>query len=121
MNFLAKMGSILLNIVSVATGLQPLIHPYLSTSVESTVSTAVDKLKGAFNVVLTTEQLFANAFGPDAKKGSDKLNAAAPFVAQLVRDIDLFTGKHPKNEALFQDAVRRLTSAVADIFSSFDA
>ena len=53
------------------------------------------------------------------KKGSDKLRAAQPFVAQLIQQTDLLAGKKPKDEALFQTATAQLTGALADILNSY--
>lgn len=117
MTFLKKVGTILLKIVGIVSGVIPLIQQSLpGTGTETQV---VDKLNQAFGVIITTEQAFAAAFGVDAKKGSDKLKAAMRFVAQLVQRVDILSGKKPQDEVLFEDASTRLTGALADILNSY--
>jgi len=117
MTFLKKLGLIVLKIVGIASGVMPLVE----AAIPQTAGTAAaeDKLAKSFDVIVTVEQAFAAAFGADAKKGSDKLKAAVPFVAALIQKTDLLIGKHPKDEALFADAVTRLTAALADILNSY--
>src|ERR1700757_3150772 len=98
MSFLKKLGTIVLRIVGIAGGFMPLAQTVAASS--STGMVVVDKMSQAFNAIISTEQMFTAAFGPDAKKGSDKLKAATPFVAQIIQQIDLLAGKKPKNEAL---------------------
>lgn len=119
MNFLKKLGTIALKVVGIASGFMPLAQATASASGSQQATNVVDKMGQAFGAVVSVEQVFAAAFGPDAKKGSDKLKAATPFVAQIIQQIDLLAGKKPKNEALFQDATARMTAAMADILNSF--
>lgn len=114
MTFLKKLGTVILRIIGISNAVLPIIEQAAPQS-----APIADRLTQAFNVVVTTEQMFTAAFGPDAKKGSDKLKAATPFVAALVQQIDLVAGRKPKDETLFADASTRLTSALADILNSF--
>lgn len=115
MSFLKKLGTVVLKIVGIASGLLPAIQGAIPQT--ATVQTVEDKLNKAFGVIVTAEQMFA-ATGT-AKTGSDKLKAATPFVAALVQNVELLSGKKPKDDALFQDAVTRMTSAMADVLNSF--
>lgn len=114
MTFLKALGRIIMTII----GLSPAVLPLIKQTVPGAAAT-VDKLDQSFSVIEGVEQVFTAAFGPDAKMGSDKLKAATPHIAALVQSLDVFSGKKPKNEPLFTDAVTRLTSAMADIFNSF--
>lgn len=118
MSFLKKLGSVVFKIIGIESGLMPLIQPLVQKEAPA-AAPVVDKLNQAFNVVVNTEQMFAAAYGPDAKKGSDKLKAATPFVAGIIQSVEAVEGKKPKDEALFEDASTRLTSAIADILNSF--
>ena len=118
MNFLTKLGQVVLKIVGVATGLMPLIQNALPAKEAAVTGTVVDKLNSALGVIVTAEQMFTAA-GQQAKSGSAKLAAATPYVAQLIQQTDLLTGKKPKDEAAFTAASTKLTSALADILNSF--
>jgi len=115
MTFLKKLGQVVLKLIGFWTGFAPLIQQAVTGS--QTAAQVADKLGQAFNVIITAEQMYAAAEG---KTGPQKLTAATPFVAQLVQEVDLLAGRHPKNEALFQDAATRLTAALADVLNSYD-
>ena len=116
MTFLKKLGQIL-KIVGQVAGFIPLVNAV--TNNNPTVLAVEDKLQKALAAVTTVEQAFNAAFGGDAKKGSEKLAAATPFVAQIIQQTDLLIGKHPSDEAKFTDAATRLTAALADILNSY--
>lgn len=116
MSLLAKIGQVVLRIISIETGLMPLIRN--ATGSNPTAVAIEDKFEAGFNVIQTGEQMFVAAFGAGAK-GSDKLNAAKPFIAGLVQNLPQFTGKKPKDEALFEQHITALTSSMADIFNDY--
>ncbi len=116
--FLSVLGSIV-KFVGVASGFIPLVNQLAPQSAQGALATGEDKLNKSINVLVSVEQIFGAAFGPDAKLGSDKLKAAAPFVAQIIQQSDLLIGKKPKDEAKFTDAATRLTTALADILNSY--
>lgn len=105
---LKKIGKFVLDLFKLWPQVAGLVSPLVGAT-----------LSAAFGIIATTEQLFAAAYGVDSKKGSDKLRAAQPQIAQLILQTDLFVGKKPKDEALFQDATTRMTAALADVFNSF--
>jgi hypothetical protein len=117
--FLSVLGKII-KIVGIAAGFIPLVNTLLPAAATGTATLVEDKLQKVVNVVITAEQMFAAAYGPNAKMGSDKLKAATPFVAQIIQQTDLLIGKKPKNEQLFEDASTRLTAALADILNAFE-
>lgn len=119
MSFLKKLGTIVLKIIGVASGLMPLIQGSLTGGAAATVSTFEDKLNKALGVIVTAEQMFAAAHDAASGKGSDKLKAATPFVAALIQNTELLIGKKPKDEAKFEAASTALTSALADILNSY--
>jgi hypothetical protein len=116
--FLSILGKII-KIVGIAAGFIPMVNPLIPAGSQGTALNVEDKLQKGINVLITTEQMFAAAYGPDAKMGSDKLKAATPFIAQIIQQTDLLIGKKPKNEQLFQDASTRLTAALADVLNSY--
>jgi|SRR5581483_2101349 len=115
MTFLKKLGTVILKVVGLITGFAPLVNQYVDTSKVAPLVT--DKLNQALNVIVTAEQMFAAAGAQ--KAGSQKLAAASKFVAQIIQQADILVGRKPQNEALFEDASTRLTSALADILNSY--
>jgi hypothetical protein len=117
MSFLKKLGSVVLKVIGIWTGFAPLVQSVIPQS--PTAVAVEDKLAKAISLIVTVEQTFAAAFGPDAKLGSDKLRAAQPFIAQLIQQTDLLAGKKPKDEAMFQKGCTELTGALADILNAY--
>lgn len=123
MTWLKKIGQVVLKVIGIATGLLPLV----STAVQaaggsaSTAGTVTDKLTAAFNAVITAEQMFTAANGPDAKTGSQKLAAATPYVGALVQDVcKELTGKAaPKDQAKLEAAITTITGALADCLNAY--
>ena len=115
MTFLKKLGQVLLKIAGVATGIIPLIAPLIPGAAAPAVITDVSNIAG---VIVTVEQMFAAAYGTDAKMGSDKLKAAVPFVSQIIQHTAPFAGKSIKNQPLFTQAVTQITSSFADLLNS---
>jgi hypothetical protein len=120
MTWLKKIGMVALKVIGIASGLLPLVAPALS-SAGSGATNVVDRLKAAFDAVITAEQMFTAANGADAKTGSQKLAAATPFVAQLVEDVcSEFSKKdQPKDATKFTAAVTQITAGLADALNAY--
>jgi hypothetical protein len=115
--FLSFLGTVV-RIIGQASGFVPLVNQVVPSKDAPEVQNIEDKLSKIFGVVITAEQMFTAAYGVDSKKGSDKLKATTPFVAQLVQAAPILAGKKIENEQLFEDACTRLTAAAADILNS---
>jgi hypothetical protein len=118
MTFLKKLGQVLLQVVGLATGMGPLIAPLLGSgskaaSVEGTV---VNDLTSIGTVVVQIETAF-QALGPSST-GAQKLAAAIPLVANIIKTSELVAGKKVANEALFTQAVTEYTQATVDLLNS---
>jgi hypothetical protein len=117
MNFLKKLGSVVMKIIGIWAGFSPLVQNAVQNS--PTGTKVVGEITQAFGVVQTAEQMFTAAYGPDTKLPSQKLAAASPFVAQLIQSTDMLIGKHPKDEAMFTKGVQDYTSAMVTILNSY--
>lgn len=113
MTFLKKLGSILAQGIAIAAGFGPLIAPYLGTKAKQTLDIAINDLTSIGQVVVQAEALLQ---GPS--RGAEKLKAAAPLIASIVRTSELVSGHKIADEALFLKGCTELTSAVADILNS---
>jgi hypothetical protein len=110
MSFLKKAGQVVLKIIGLWQGVAPLAGKLIPGAGE---------ISAAVNAILTAEQMFVAAYGPDAKKGSDKLRAAVPFVAQLIQASEAFQGKTLKDGKLAEQAFTQITSALADLLNAY--
>lgn len=117
MTFLGVLGNIV-KYIGIAEGFIPLVQQAVPGKTATTLGTIQDKLNQGLGVIVTTEQAFTN-IGKQDGSGPDKLKAAAPFIAQLIQQTDLLTGKKPKDEAAFIKATTDLTSALADVLNSY--
>lgn len=118
MNFLQKAASMVSKIVGIAVSWLPFVKQLVPQS--SGVQKAESEFQAVANVLVTGEQMFAAAFGADAKKGSDKLKAAVPFVAGLIQQSEIMVGKKVRDEAAFEAAVTAITSNFADLLNSVE-
>jgi hypothetical protein len=113
MNFLKKMGRVVLQVVGIAIGAVPVVSRMVPGA-----GAAMGEIAAIGNVIVTVEQTFAAAYGPDAKKGSDKLRAAVPFVAALIQQSELVAGKKISNEPNFIAATTDITNGFVKLLNS---
>lgn len=124
MNFLKKLGSGVFNVVGAALPFLPLIASTLSAAghgkAAAVVSGSGDRLIALQDSIVTAEQMFAAAYGPDAKKGSDKLNAVRPFALALLQSLPLVADKgKPKDPEAAKAATDKVISGLADFLSAY--
>ena len=118
MTFLKKLGTVLLKIVGVVSGAEPLIQPLLGSGVTSTkVATVTNDLTQIGQVVTQIETAFAAVSG---STGAQKLQAATPLVGNIIKTSELVVGKKIANEALFTQAIQEYTQATVDLLNSLD-
>ncbi len=112
MTFLSKLGAFLAKGIAVLTGIMPILQPYLGSK-SATVNTAVNDFTQIGGVVLQAEALIQGS-----GTGPQKLAAAAPLVANIVKTSELVSGHKIANETLFIQGCTDLTNAVAEILNS---
>jgi hypothetical protein len=116
--FLSKLGKYLAEGIAVFAGVEPLVAPLFgsNTKVTTGLTTAVNDLNQIGQVVVQAEALIqAPGSGPQ------KLAAAAPLVANIIKTSELVGNHKIKNEALFIQGCTDMTNAVAEILNSLDA
>jgi len=118
MTFLKKLGSILAQGIAVATGVWPLVSGLFgsNTKAQNTGTLIINDLTSIGQVVVQAEALIQST-----GSGPQKLAAAAPLVANIVKTSELVSGHKIANEALFIQGCTDLTSAVAEILNSLDS
>jgi hypothetical protein len=116
LTFLAKLGKYLAEGVAVAAGVAPLVAPLFgskASGVTSTVGTVTNDLTAVGGVIVQAEALLQGT-----GTGPQKLAAAAPLVANIVKTSELVSGHQVANNTLFVQGCTDLTNAVAEILNS---
>ncbi len=124
MSWLKKFGQIMNTAGGIAAslaGLEPLAKAFLPKTVtENATFQRIDhSLSDIFGAVVTAEVMIGAITTDATKSGTDKLKAATPLVAQIVKTSQTLAGKEVKDQAKFDKAVLDLTSAVADLLNSY--
>ena len=118
MTFLKKLGVILLKVVGVVAGAEPLIQPLLGSGATATkTATVTNDLTAIGSVVTQIETAFAAIPG---STGAQKLQAATPLVGNIIKTSEMVVGKKIANEALFTQAIQEYTQATVDLLNSLD-
>ncbi len=118
MSFLKKLGQVLLQVAGIATGIGPIIGPFLGSGKAASVTgTVVNDLTSIGSLVVQIETAFAAVPG---STGAQKLQAAIPLVANVIKTSQLVSGKKIANQALFTQAVQEYVQATVDLLNSID-
>jgi hypothetical protein len=112
MTLLSKIGSIFLKISQIAVGIGPFI-PAAQKDVYKTVSNDIEQIS---NIIIQTE-LFGQAL---ALRGSQKLIAATPAVAQIILQSSLLVDRKITDPALFKNGCTKIADGMADIMNSLN-
>ena len=120
MTFLKKLGSILAKGLAMATGIWPIVQGFFGSSTSPVVHGAVEYVPTIINdltqiagIVVQVEAIIQTP-----GSGADKLKAATPLVANVVRTSELISGKKIANDTLFIQGCGKLTDGMADILNS---
>lgn len=114
MTFLSKLGSILLKVVAIATGIGPLVEPFLGSGKAAAVAgTVVNDLTSIGQVVVQAEALIQGT-----GTGATKLAAATPLIAQIIMSSEMISGKKIANNPLFLQGAGKVTSGIADVLNA---
>jgi hypothetical protein len=116
--FLSKLGKYLAEGIAVFAGIEPLVAPLFgsNTKVTGTLSTVVNDLNQIGQVVVQAEALIQTP-----GSGAQKLAAAAPLVANIIKTSELVGNHKIKNETLFIQGCTDMTNAVAEILNALDS
>jgi hypothetical protein len=110
MSWLKKVGQEVLKI----TGLWETVAPLAGRLIPG-----LGQVSNIIGIIVSVEQLFTAAYGTASGKGSDKLKAATPQVAQLIQSTEFFQGKKLVNPTLAEQAFTQITSAFADLLNAY--
>ena len=116
MSFLKKFGKVIVNIIGIVTVGGPLIGSMIPGDKDDRVIGKVrDTLDQITDFVLITEGVFASI---KSATGLDKLNAATPFIAQIIQQSEFMLKREIMDEEKFAEAIRTITGGFADLLNS---
>lgn len=118
MNFLKTLGLILakgLQVAGVVMGLLPALGSKAQAAVQGPLQTGINDLTAIGGVVVSVQTFMG------ARPGPERLAAAAPVIANIVRTSELVSGHDVGDEAEFLAGTTDLTNAVVRILGSLKA
>jgi hypothetical protein len=113
LTFLKKLGQGVAQAVIFATGLEPLIAPFLGARANTTVGKAVNDLTAIAQQIVSVEAILQ---GPG--RGAEKLAASVPLIAGIIRTSEFVAGKHVVDEATFIQGCEKIAGGLADVLNS---
>lgn len=114
LTFLKKLGQILLNVAGVATGIGPIISPFIGSSASKVITTGTNDLTSIAQLVVTVETAFAASGGT----GVDKLKALIPLVQNIVKTSEVVSGKKIADDVLFTKGCQEIGQGMVDVLNS---
>ena len=113
MSFLSKFGKAVLKGVSLVTGIAPIVSQAVPGS-SQTIQTVSQDLAQVADVI-TTVEVIGQQLG---KPGTEKLNIAAPLVADVILKSSLLANQKIANPDLFTQGSKKIADGMADILNS---
>ena len=115
LTFLKKLGTILVQVAGAASGIGPILGPFFGSK-GGAVETGVNDLTKVASVIVSVETIFGTL--PPGTTGAQKLAAALPLVAQIIKTSELVSGKKIANDELFTKAIQEYTQATVDLLNA---
>lgn len=112
MTLLSKIGSILLKVTQIVTGITPFIPP----AQQGTFQIISRDLEQISSIIVQAE-LFGQALNIP---GAQKLIAASPAVAQIILQSSILANHKIANQALFKQGCTKITDGMADVMNSLN-
>ena len=112
MTLLSKIGSILLKVSQIVIGIAPFI-PATQQGVFQIVSKDLEQI----SAIIIQAELFGQAL---ELKGSAKLTAATPAVAQIILQSSILANHKIANQELFKQGCTKITDGMADVLNSLN-
>ncbi len=112
-SFLAKAGIVAGDVAGILAGVGPIITPLLGAKAGPIIGTIINDLTAVGKVVVMAEALLQTP-----GSGAQKLAAATPLVANIIKTSELVSGHKIADEALFTAGCAKITSGTADILNS---
>lgn len=118
--FLKKFGQEALKDITIASGIAPVVAPFIKVvtpdAVDRGIDVAVNDLQSFAGVVQSIE-IAGQAGGLD---GAKKLQLASPLIKQIVLQSFMLKNHNVADPVRFQKGIDEITSGVADVLSSLE-
>ena len=115
MKFLTKLGQVLLQVTQVITGFAPLAKVAFPGYADK-VDVVSQDLAEVAQVIVNVEAVGQTLGLP----GAQKLQAAAPLVAQILIRSSLVANHKIANPTLFQQGAQKIADGMADVLNSLE-
>jgi len=117
LSFLKQLGVITLKGVQIATGLAPVVSPFLPQSTQPAATVVTNDLNVIGGIIASAE-----VAGQSINLSSaDKLKAATPVVAQAIVSSSLLAGKKIADPELFNRGAQKVADGIADVLNAIHA
>ncbi|SRR6266436_9650624 len=113
MDFLKKLGNFLAEAVSIASGMGPLITPFLGAKGAKIETTAINDLTQMGSIIVMVESVIQTP-----GSGIAKLEAATPLILQVLRTSQAFSGMKVADEALAESGATDMAQGLAKFMKS---
>jgi len=113
MGFLKKFASIALKVTSLAIGFEPMIRGAIPGD-DGKTELVFDRLEQVRDIILQVE-VFGQAI---SLPGAQKLEAAAPAVANLILQSSIMAGRKIDDPEMFKQGAKQMAAGMADILNS---
>jgi hypothetical protein len=113
LTFLSKLGKAIATGLEIATGIGPIISPFIGAKAAAVTSTVINDGTLISQVIAQVESIFQTP-----GSGATKAAAALPFVESIVRSSEAISGHKIANEALFVQGCSKIVSGYADVLNS---
>lgn len=121
LGWLKTAGQIILKIAATEAGVEPILQGILPPKAANVLTEVTGELTKISQVVTTAEAMVSAITDPNASNGALKLKAATPFVAAVIKQSEMLSGKKIADEAAFIAACEKITGGFADLLNSLEA
>ena len=113
MNFLARIGGIILKVTEVVTGFAPILETALPGQ-KANIQVVSKDLAQIANIITEVEAIGQVLSIP----GVDKLKSAAPLVAQTILQSSILVNHTINDSVLFKQGCTKIADGMADVLNS---
>jgi hypothetical protein len=118
MSFLKKLGSIILKVSEIVIGFGPAAAMLIPGTKDDKIIQTISVDLAQIAQIIAQVEVFGQAL---SLPGAQKLQAAAPAVAQVVLQSSIMVNHKIANPALFQTGCTKVADGMADILNSLKA
>jgi hypothetical protein len=115
MTFLKKLGEVVLKVTGIVTGFGPGLAAIIPGTKDDVIIQKVSIDLAEIAQIIQQAEVFGQALG---LPGAQKLQAAAPAVAQIILQSSILAKHELANPVLFQQGCTKVADGMADVLNS---